>query len=175
MELGALVCTPRAPACGTCPVRTHCRARALGRQHRLPPVAGRRPTERVHRAVACVVHRGRLLVTPRDGGLLAGLWEPPGIEGGAGPDAGEALERALRTLGVRARLTDTGTRERHTITHRDITVEIWAGTLAGAAPRAGGRLRWVAAGTRSVALTALGARLARRFSGWVGERASPRA
>lgn len=175
MELGALVCTPRSPACGTCPVRAHCRARALGREHRLPPVVGRRPIERVHRAVACVVHRGRLLVTPRDGGLLAGLWEPPGVEVDSGSGTATALQRTLRSLGVRARLTDTGTRERHTITHRDITVEIWAGTLAGEAPRAGGRLRWVAAGTRSVALTALGARLARRFSGRAGERASRRA
>lgn len=27
MELGAMVCTPRAPLCMECPVRQHCRAR----------------------------------------------------------------------------------------------------------------------------------------------------
>jgi A/G-specific adenine glycosylase len=172
MELGALVCTPRSPACGTCPVGRHCRARALGRQHLLPPVVGRRATERVRRAVACVVHRGRLLVARRDGGLLAGLWEPPGVEVDPATGTATALRRTLRLLGIHARLTDTGTCERHTITHRDITVEIWRGRLTGEAPRAGGRLRWVAAGSRSVALTALGARLARRFSGRAGERAS---
>jgi A/G-specific adenine glycosylase len=165
MELGALVCTPRTPKCTTCPVRTHCRALALGRVDRLPPVIGRRAIERVRRAVACVVHRGRLLVTRREGALLAGLWEPPGVELEAREVAAPALERALRALGVRARLTDTRERVRHTITHRDITVELWEGELEGKAPHAGRRLRWVAAGTRVVGLTALGARLVRRFAG----------
>jgi A/G-specific adenine glycosylase len=164
MELGALICTPRAPKCTTCPVRAHCRALALGRVDRLPPVVDRRATERVRRAVACVVHRGKLLVTPREGTLLAGLWEPPGVELVPREKAAPALEAALRELGVRARLADTGERERHTITHRDITVELWEGALAGAAPRAGRRLRWAAAGTRALGLTALGARLARRFA-----------
>jgi A/G-specific adenine glycosylase len=164
MELGALVCTPRAPKCPTCPVRAHCRALALSRVHRLPPVVGRRAVERVRRAVACVVHRGKLLVARREGALLAGLWEPPGVELGSREKAAPALEEALRVLGVRARLADTGERELHTITHRDITVELWEGEVVGETPRAGGRLRWVAAGTRTLGLTALGARLARRFA-----------
>jgi adenine-specific DNA glycosylase len=143
-------------------VRAHCRALALGRVHRLPPVVGRRAIQRVRRAVACIVQRGRLLVTRREGGLLAGLWEPPGVELHAGEGAAPMLERALRELGIRASLADTGARERHAITHRDITVELWEGTPAGELPRSGGRLRWVA-GTRTVGLTALGARLVRRF------------
>ena len=176
MELGALVCTPRAPLCDACPLRAHCRARALGRQHRLPPVVGRRQVERVRRAVACVVHRGKLLVTRREGTLLAGLWEPPGVELGAREDAGAALEAALRELGVHARLADTGERERHTITHRDITVELWEGVLLGGTPRTGPRLGWAGPGRRALGLTALGTRLARRFVGVVRpRRASPRA
>src|SRR5512136_569268 len=47
MELGATVCTPRAPRCAACPLRRHCRALALGRVDRLPPPAVRRAGERV--------------------------------------------------------------------------------------------------------------------------------
>src|SRR5664279_1877739 len=36
MELGALVCTPRAPRCGVCPLRTLCRAAASTRGRRAP-------------------------------------------------------------------------------------------------------------------------------------------
>ena len=46
-------------------------------------------------AVALVVRRGRMLMTPRDGRLLGGLWEPPGVELAPGADARRALRRAL--------------------------------------------------------------------------------
>ncbi len=142
MELGALVCTPRAPRCPACPVRAQCKARARGVQHELPPAAVRRAVERVRRAVACVWDRGRLLVAKRDGPLLDGLWEPPGTDLARGEDAAAALAARLAELGVRARIADTGRRERHTITHRDITVDVWEGVLAAPAPRRVG-LAWV--------------------------------
>ncbi len=36
MELGALVCRPKAPRCGECPLNRHCRATKLGIQNELP-------------------------------------------------------------------------------------------------------------------------------------------
>jgi len=36
MDLGATICTPRAPACGICPVRTDCRARGRADIEKLP-------------------------------------------------------------------------------------------------------------------------------------------
>ncbi len=162
MELGALVCTPRAPRCVTCPLRAACRARALGLQDSVPPVAARRTLLRVRRAVACVRHRGRLLVVKREGAHLDGLWEPPGVELERGQDVSAALAAKLEPLGIRARLEDSGARERHTITHHDITVEVWEGELLGAVPRAGARHRWVPSAGRSIGLSALGSRLARR-------------
>ena len=166
MELGARVCTPRAPRCGECPVVSRCVARRLGLQHELPPVLDRRPVERVRRAVACVWNRGRMLVEKRAGGLLDGLWEPPGEELMRGDDAGEALAERLARLGVRARIADTGRPERHTITHRDIRVEVWAGSLAAPAPRRA-RLAWVRPELvqPARALSALAARLLARGAG----------
>ena len=159
MELGATVCTPRAPRCGSCPVRRFCAACATGRQDVLPPVTERRAALRVRRAVARVIHRGRMLVTRRDGALLSGLWEPPGVELGRGEDGPARLAAALAALGLRARLRDAGVRVRHTITHRDIAVEVLEGELTGTAPRAGAKWRWAEPGSRSLALTALARRL----------------
>ena len=37
MELGALVCTPRSPSCGTCPLKRGCAANRNGSVDRIPP------------------------------------------------------------------------------------------------------------------------------------------
>lgn len=160
MELGAMVCTPRSPRCSACPVRTHCVAHARGLQHELPPVPGRRAVEHVRRAVACVWDRGRLLVARTEGALLVGLWEPPGVELSRGEDAGSSLGARLSELGVRARIADSGRRERHTITHRRITVEVWEGEAPRPASRATATRKWVTPQREaSLALSALASRL----------------
>jgi len=158
MELGATVCTPRTPDCGRCPVRMHCRAHRLGRVADFPPVAPRRESETVRRAVALIARRGRVLMERREGALLAGLWEPPGVELANGATPAAALRAALASLGLRARLTRSGHTVRHTITHRAITAEVWRGVLAGAAPRKA-RLRWVDPKQPHVPLTALARKL----------------
>jgi A/G-specific adenine glycosylase len=158
MELGATICTPRAPACGRCPVRVLCRARALGRVEEFPPAGKRRASEDLHRAVALIERRGRVLMERREGALLAGLWEPPGVEGADGAAGVRALRARLAGLGLRPRLTRTGRTVRHAITHRAITVEVWRGVLEGAAPRIA-RLRWVDPKRPAVPLTALARKL----------------
>lgn len=157
MELGATVCTPRAPRCGACPVRRGCRAFALGRPEAYPPAAPRRGTERLRRAIAIVARAGRLLVARREGALLDGLWEPPGVELAAGAPAAAALAARLAALGVRAAPADTGLRVRHAITHRSIEVELWRAEPR-TAPRAGKALRWADPRSRDLALTALARR-----------------
>lgn len=157
MELGATVCTPRAPRCGDCPVRRGCRAFALGRPDEFPPAAARRGRVRVRRAVAIVSRGGRLLVARREGALLERLWEPPGVELALGDSAAPALRARLASLGVRADLRDTGIRVRHVITHRAIEVELWTGALRGPR-RTGALLRWTDPRTRELALTALSRR-----------------
>ena len=159
MELGALVCTPRSPRCPACPVRRHCAAFATGRQDELPPVSERRASEKVRRALVRIEHRGRVLVVRREGALLAGLWEPPGVELARGDDAAQRLSERLLELGVRARLSDRGVRVRHTITHHDIDVRVFEGRLTSPAPRATTRLCWAEPGTRELALSALGRRV----------------
>ncbi|MGH7731994.1 MAG: NUDIX domain-containing protein, partial [Candidatus Eiseniibacteriota bacterium] len=94
----------------------------------------------------------------REGALLAGLWEPPGVELDNGAPAGTALRAALARLGVRARLERSGHTVRHAITHRVISVEVWRGAPVGTIRRAV-RLRWVDPRRAAVPLTALARKL----------------
>ena len=152
MELGAVVCTARAPRCEVCPLRSHCRARSLGRVEDYPPPVPRRARVALRRAVAWIVRDGRVLVTPRRGTLLEGLWEPPGVDLEPGVTARAALGRELRRLGVQARLAPAEIHLRHTITHRDIEVRLWSGE--GDAKRSSS-LKWIDPERPSVAVTAL--------------------
>ena len=74
MELGALVCTPKNPSCGVCPLAAYCLAKAEGRQEELPPAKARKEAEAI-RGFAVILRREDevLLYRPRKGELLAGL------------------------------------------------------------------------------------------------------
>jgi A/G-specific adenine glycosylase len=161
MELGATVCTPRAPRCAECPVRASCRAFALGKPEAFPPPAVRRASVALRRAVAIVERRGRVLMARRAGALLDGLWEPPGVDVAAGAKPRTVLAAELRRLGLTARLEPTDRIVRHTITHRRISVEVWRAALTKPlAPRA--TLRYVDPDSPDAALTALARKLAAR-------------
>ncbi|MFC4735125.1 A/G-specific adenine glycosylase [Bacillus daqingensis] len=84
MELGAVVCLPRKPACLLCPVAEHCSARKEGVQEFLPVKAKKKAPRSVQLSVGVVRDsRGRYLVEKRpDTGLLAGMWQFPHSEEG---------------------------------------------------------------------------------------------
>src|SRR5258708_23112422 len=65
MELGATICTPRAPQCLLCPVAAHCEARKLGIAETLPEVRKKRDTVNVALASLILVNpRGETLLLP---------------------------------------------------------------------------------------------------------------
>jgi A/G-specific adenine glycosylase len=97
MDLGATLCTPRAPACAACPVRSVCLARKRGVQLQRP-VRRARPAL-PHRILAAgVVHKnGSVLITQRpEGKLLGGLWAFPSATHRGGENQIESLRRVLR-------------------------------------------------------------------------------
>lgn len=161
MELGATLCTSRAPACGRCPVRTLCRARSLGRVDEFPPPGPRRAAESVHRAVALIERRHRVLMVRHEAALLTGLWEPPGVDLRDGQAPGPALRAILLRLGLSARLAPSDGTVHHRITHRAIAAQIWRGVPIGAVPRSA-RLRWVDPRDPGVPLTALARKVTTR-------------
>lgn len=65
MELGATICTPRAPQCLLCPVSTSCKARKLGIAEKLPEKGKKRATVEVILATAVFLDaRGRTILLP---------------------------------------------------------------------------------------------------------------
>lgn len=79
MEWGALVCTPRNPACGDCPVRRKCAALAAGAVELYPTPRARAEIRARRRALLVYNDRaGRVLLRRRpSGGRLEGMWELP--------------------------------------------------------------------------------------------------
>lgn len=76
MELGALICTPRAPQCLICPVRQHCEAFAAGVQERLPLKRPRPQTPLEKRCTFCIHHAGEWLIEQRPSrGRWGGMWQ----------------------------------------------------------------------------------------------------
>jgi A/G-specific adenine glycosylase len=93
MELGALVCRSRNPACLLCPLLPRCDAFRKGEQEIIPMPRNRR-YHRLDAVIALIREEdGRYLIQKRPPrGLLAGLWEFPGGK----REKGETLEEALR-------------------------------------------------------------------------------
>ena len=80
MELGALVCTPREPACLLCPIARFCDAKRLGLQDRLPEITPKPRPQAVTEAAVMVVQYGQVLIVQRGlGGLWEQFWEFPTI------------------------------------------------------------------------------------------------
>ena len=144
MELGAVCCTPKSPACPACPLHDDCRARLQGLEHRLP-VRGKKKSV-PHREVAAAVIRdgeGRILIVQRPShGLLGSLWKFPGGILDSGESPGKGLKRIVREeldigIGVGSPLAAVN----HAYTHFRITLTAFACTLREGSP-AGPSWRW---------------------------------
>lgn len=98
MELGALICTPKDPKCGECPLFRMC-----GRKGTFAPAA---PSERNSKSVSYALDESRgavrLVQRTSSSTSMAGMWElPPSSDGG----------EAMLTL-------------KHSITNTDFTVKV---------------------------------------------------
>ena len=93
MDLGALVCTARSPACLICPLAARCVARQQGIQESVPLVIPRPAPLVVAEACAVVVREDSLLLVRRcDGGLWARFWEFPTINLAGADPAGRRFD-----------------------------------------------------------------------------------
>lgn len=147
MELGALVCTPRLPACGSCPLKRFCRAAGTDQIDRYPLRLKTNPTPEHRLVCAVVVKKGRLLLIRRPSeGLLGGLWEFPN-----GPwKSGEAFTRACiymvrSAVGLDVKPLGRLTSVRHAYSHFKIHMSVYhcrwqSGRVRLNGPRA---FRWV--------------------------------
>jgi len=129
MELGATVCTPRAPSCTECPLRPRCAAFAAGEPERYPVPRTRRATEHHGLLAALVERRGRFLFLRRaeSASLLGGTWEVPWVAAGH-PVPAEALSERY---GGRFALGRRCGEVRHSITFRALSIEVFRAGFTG--------------------------------------------
>jgi len=123
-DLGATVCTPAAPACGICPWRDPCRARAAGIAAELPRRSPKKPRPRRHGvhfwlsdAAGCVLLRRR-----PEAGLLGGMEELPGTPW---RDAPWAWDEAAAHAPMPAAWRPAG-EVRHVFTHFELRIALYA-------------------------------------------------
>ena len=124
MDLGQLVCTPRRPGCGRCPLARHCLAAREGSPETYPVRTAAPGRVEVCLAAACVRRDGRALLLRRSGRLLGGLWEFPCAEGKTPGAARRSLGLKARCLGIRLTGSSLG-RARHTIVNRRLSIEVF--------------------------------------------------
>ncbi|HRP61999.1 MAG TPA: A/G-specific adenine glycosylase [Phycisphaerales bacterium] len=140
MELGAVVCTPRAPRCAACPTSQWCQAFKAGKQESLPAPKPQAKQVDVHHHAVIIRRGGRILLeqrpieavlrtskttikekTMKNGAMWGSMWQTPTIES----------DVPLTPRAVRARLAidvDSLVRQGafvHQTTHRRITFHVF--------------------------------------------------
>lgn len=96
MELGALVCTPKNPACERCPVHLHCRALKADTVEFRPLPTNKQKKIEILMACGILQYQGRIFIQQRlADDIWGGLWEFPGgrLEDGETP-----LDAAMREV-----------------------------------------------------------------------------
>ncbi len=125
MDLGALICTPKRPACGRCPLSTSCSARRLGVAQDLPRKARKavRPLKRGAAFVVCDAVGAVLLIKRADKGLLGAMLQPP-----LGPwtDEFPSSRQALLQAPFRAKWKRLPGLVRHGFTHFELEIEVYS-------------------------------------------------
>jgi A/G-specific adenine glycosylase len=134
MDLGATVCTPRAPRCLLCPIAEHCAARAGGEPERFPVKAPKKPRPERRGAAFWITHDGAVWLERRAAsGMLGGMlalpddgWSARGDGTGSPPLPGD---------------WDLGGAVAHAFTHfqLDLRVHVYRGAVSGSLPLAHGQ------------------------------------
>lgn len=139
MELGALVCTPRNPACRECPLSKVCKAFARGYPERYP--LKKKKVKVPHKVVGAgvVIGRdGRILIAQRkETSMLGGLWEFPGGTLEKGETMPECIRRELKEeLGIDTRIGPRLLVVRHAYSHFTIELHVHWARITKGRPRA---------------------------------------
>lgn len=117
MDLGATICTPKNPACGICPWRSPCAARAAGTAPELPKKTPKKPKPTRFGIVylARSPGGGWLLERRPEKGLLGGMLGWPGSAWNEAPEPNPPFQADWQDLGAEVR---------HTFTHFHLILRV---------------------------------------------------
>lgn len=124
MELGAVVCVPNgAPLCDQCPLRAICTACSTDTTDSLPFRSPKRPRKIEKRTLLIIRDGERFLLRKRPAtGLLAGLYEFPGVSGHLNEAEALAAAAKLGFSPLRIRPLPEG---KHIFTHIEWQMHAW--------------------------------------------------
>ena len=129
MDLGATICVPGRPRCGSCPISRWCSAKARGVAGTLPARTPKK-AKPTRRGVAFWIARpdGAVLLRRRpEQGLLGGMMEIPSTEWREGNSGDDAARQAP----VKARFRVLGGAVRHEFTHFKLELNVLLGCAGG--------------------------------------------
>ncbi|MDG2221861.1 MAG: A/G-specific adenine glycosylase [Rubripirellula sp.] len=135
MELGALVCTPKQPACDICPVNGLCAAQARGLTAEIPGKLSKiKYVDRTEFALVIAQAIGdedrQFLVRQIPaGGRWEGLWDFPRLTEDALASADQAADQLSRELGVSVSAGSRLTVMKHAVTRYRISLQVHEATL----------------------------------------------
>jgi A/G-specific adenine glycosylase len=135
MELGAIICTPRSPACLICPVQQVCRAFAAGIQQELP-IKTKKTKVKLAKMTAVIAYdqEGRVLIHKRPStGLLATLWEFPNVETGLLNDTARSEELqsyVYEQTGVEISVKGKIGYIEHVFSHLKWEIDVWEALIS---------------------------------------------
>ena len=167
MELGEVVCLPKSPRCGECPLRHDCEALGQGKTAELPVRIPRKKVMSQHLMVAVALrlspqgHKQMLMLRRPESGMLGGMWEYPNAEltadeaaklmsfaviaamdGEAREHVASAFEKAFGTWLRPAEGPDLYLGEvRHVFTHREWRMHVFLASAPMDPPE--GEFQWV--------------------------------
>jgi A/G-specific adenine glycosylase len=137
MELGALICTPRAPDCAYCPLQKDCAAYSHGAQEEFPIKKPKVARPIIKAGVGILRHLdGRVLITQRWGDdFLGGLWEFPGGKQEKGEKIENTVIRELKgEIGLNVKISRHALDVRGEYTHRIILMYVYECRLSPGEP-----------------------------------------
>jgi A/G-specific adenine glycosylase len=146
MDVGSTLCTPKEPACDSCPLASHCVAHELGQEESFPQLPPKRTKVDVqHASVVLWNGKNEVLVRQRpDDGTWAGLWEFVHVELGVGESPKTGLKRTLGPEPFRSlRWTGRTHQVRHTIMHYRVQLVCLEARIGSPAPTFPGPSRWI--------------------------------
>ena len=148
MELGATVCTPQNPKCGTCPLSAECIAANSAQTEVIPYKSPAKKIPHHQIAVGLILNqRNELLIALRPNeSMLGGLWEFPGGKQEEDETLQETVIRELKEeLGVKVEVFSKFQDLKHAYSHFKITMyAFWCRIESGTPqPKSSQEIKWV--------------------------------
>ena len=147
MELGAMMCKPKAPVCLQCPLDSVCQAYHNHTTEAYPVRVKPKPVPVYRQTAGVIIRKGKILITRRPSrGLLGGLWEFPGGEicDGEKPET-SCIREIKEAVNLTVNIVNALTQVRHAYTHFRIVMDVFLCRYRSGTVRLNGAAdyRWV--------------------------------